>query len=484
MAAIQFNNLDSLIPVFRSVAQGKSLSSRLNYSKAINCLDTFAGTYSYSSDFPSRRFLADWFLNMRARGISRKTAVHYLDIISALYKDALSSNDAATVGGVPDGKVFSQFKADLRRLPSVDCPVDDSLLKKLLSLTKSASSNAGEGQCAADILLYSLLNRALPLAEVAKVKTTDIDPDSDAIAVIMRRNAAPNRRYLFPLSQSKLTPRQLEEQVSRMVFRFLLVNHFPEVASVANTVRLIWACAAMKCGLPGSEILTMVGEGIVGCPELSLCVPAEISEERQRLLSDTVNSLFADNPLRWYAMKLRSRVDFEDVEERVRSVDGNFLRPEFFYPYDEIRKRVGKKIVKDRQPVIRDIVFFKDRVTDIFPLFSKIGDLAWCYTVSGKPGGDYAPIPRGSFERFQETIGHFTPEYEVAPIGGFEPEEGETVVIINGPLSNYEFEVDKAKTDEGNVIFQLNMVGDNGFQWRTTARKRQLDRPAPAKTTA
>ena len=46
-------------------------------------------------------------------------------------------------------------------------------------------------------------------------------------------------------------------------------------------------------------------------------------------------------------------------------------------------------------------------------------------------------------------------------------------MIINGPLANYEFEVEKA-TDADNVIFQLNMIGDNGFQWRTSAKKRQI----------
>lgn len=293
--------------------------------------------------------------------------------------------------------------------------------------------------------------------------------------MLVERNASPTRKYLFPLDQSKLTPKQLAESVeNKMRSRFVGFN-IPIIQSVDNTIRLIWAFAAMKCGIPGSEIVALMGSAITteGIPEMSLCVEANISQERREALTETVSTLLSNNPPRWYAMKLRSRVEFEDVEQRSQRFDVSALQPEFFYPLEEICKRVGKKIIKDKQPVIRDIVFFKLRATDIFPLFCKIGDLAWCYTTTGKPGGDYAPIPKSSFERFQETIGHFTPEYEIAPIGGFEPKEGESVVIINGPLANYEFEVEKAK-DTDHVIYQLNMIGDNGFQWRTSAQKRQI----------
>lgn len=470
----------NLIEKFRSVVSEKSESSRLNYLKAIKCLETFLGTYSYSSDFPSEQTLGDWFLNMRVQGFSCKTAVHYLDIISALYKEtAQASNPEAS-------KIFCRVKVRAKQIQgqAKGCPIDGRSLNMILSITRSESALPNMSQCVADILLFALLNRAMALAEVAKVKVSDIETPCDAVSVIVRRNSNPSRKYLFPLEQSKLTPKQLAENTEGRVRGLLEAKNVPIVRSVDNTIRLIWAYAAMKCGIPGSEIAAVMGPAIAidDIPEMSLCVKADLNDDRRAALTETVNSLFSNNPLRWYAMKLRSRVRFEDVELRTRSLDENILRPEFFYPLDEIRRRVGKKIMKDNQPVIRDIVFFKLRVTDIFPLFCKIGDLAWCYTKTGRPGGDYAPIPKSSFDRFQETIGHFTSEYEIAPIGGFEPKDGESVVIINGPLANYEFEVEKAKNAD-NVIFQLNMIGDNGFQWRTSAGKRQLEPLSPQRMT-
>ncbi|MCM1429795.1 MAG: hypothetical protein NC097_08395 [Clostridium sp.] len=455
------NDIDSLIQKFRSVISGKSEASRLNYGKAVKCFETFAGTYTYSSDFPSQQFLADWLLNMRMRGISPKTATHYLDIVSALYRETVKDPNPENLN------IFRQFKVQAKQTTSSkkNCPIDNRLFYKLLAIINSPSVNY---QLSADILLYSLLNRACPLAEVAKVKVKEIENPSDTISEIVNRNSDANRKYLFPLDQSKLTAKQLTGNVERKIQTLFAVNNLPVIESIDNTIRLIWTYAALKCGIPGSEIIAMIGEIADGIPELRLCTPAEISSERQRALTKTINTLFSNNPVHWYAMKLRTRVEFKDVENRIKYLDERTLRPEFFYPLDEIRKRIGKKIIKETQPVIKDIVFFKLRVTDIFPLFCKIGDLAWCYTTTGRPGGDYAPIPRSSFNRFQETIGHFTPEYEIAPIGGFEPKEGETVVMINGPLAHYQFEIEKAPA-RGNVIYQLNMVGSNGFQWRTSA---------------
>ncbi|MCM1140892.1 MAG: hypothetical protein NC453_20165 [Muribaculum sp.] len=471
MAVNQEGNIDILIKKFRSMALTKSDTSRRNYDKAIRCLETFMGTYPYASDFPSEQTLADWLLNMRVRGISGKTVIHYIDIISALYKDVISES-------TPNNpRLFSEFKARAKQIltsTTKEWPIDDKILKRILSITKSSSAFSEKMLVASDIFTFSLLNGAMSLLDVAKVKTDEIDDSSDAISVIIKRNSELNRKYLFPLNQSKLTTKQLAENAELKVRGLFVANHITEVESIDDTIKLIWTYAALRCGIPGSEIIAILGAPVRSIPESTICVKSDISIERRSALMETVNTLFCNNPLRWYAMKLRSHVVFEDVENRVKNLDDHILRPEFFYPYDEIRKRVGKKIVKEQQPVIPDIVFFKLRVTDIFSLFNRIGDLAWCYTITGKPGGDYAPIPKRSFERFQETIGHFTPEYEIAAIGGFEPKEGESVVIISGPLANYEFEVDKhVNTD--NVIFQLNMIGDNGFQWRTSAKKRQIE---------
>lgn len=457
--------MPDLIEKFRMKVDSKGENSRGNYLKAINCLETFMGTYPYSSAFPSEQTLADWFLNMRSQGLSLKTSIHYYDLISALYNE--------TFPGTENSGVFGSFKARIKEMPFTDNPIDGKCFNKILSITKAASSPGGNASLGADIFLYSILRKGMPPGEVALVKMAEIDNEEETMAVLAARYASSRRKYLFPLSQSSHTARQLSRLAETLVAGMLADHGVPVVISVDNTMRLIWACAALQCGIPGSEIIALLGSSVSGIPEMALCSSAHLDRVRESALEKAVTRMFADNPCRWYAMKLRSRVDFIEVEERVSSLSAKMARPEFFYPYEEIRKRVGKKLVKDRRPVIKDIVFFRLRVTDIFPLFCRIGDMAWCYTTTGRPGGDYAPISRREFERFQETIGQFTPDYEIAPIGGFEPEEGETVVVLNGPLANHPLEIEKIR-NSGNVIFQLNMVGDNGFQWRTKVRRQQL----------
>ena len=181
MIVAQDSAVGDLIEKFRSVVSGKSESSRLNYVKAIKCLETFLGTYTYSPDFPSSQTLGDWFLNMRMRGISGKTAIHYLDIVSALYKDTASDSN------LDASKIFGQFKVCAKKILDMakSWPVDDKIFNKILSITKSATPDSNVSQCAADILLYSLLNGAMSLAEVAKVKVGEIEAENDAVAVIL-----------------------------------------------------------------------------------------------------------------------------------------------------------------------------------------------------------------------------------------------------------------------------------------------------------
>ncbi|MCM1139387.1 MAG: hypothetical protein NC453_12525 [Muribaculum sp.] len=467
----QIDNIEGLIEKFRSAASGKSDATRLNYLKAINCLDTFLGSYSYAQEFPSLQTLADWLLNMRMRGLSSKTALHYIDIISAICKGT------ATHDGTD---VFSQFRQKAVQVlnQKTEWPIDDAAFGKIRKLSAASLASNGTMRLAADMMTYALLSDGMPLFQVATLKKTDIAAPTDPLSEIIKRNSAPNRKYIFALNQSECTPKQLSRKTEWLISDLFAANGIAKNQSADDAIKLIRAYAAMKCGIPGSELLSLLETAPSGIPELALCLKADISDRQRSTLLQTIHTQFSGDPRRWYAMKLRGRVAFQDLEQRIRTLDKHLPRPEFFYPYEEIRRRVGKKMVKNSKPVIRDIVFFKLRLTDIFPLFCRIGDLAWVYTTTGRPGSDYAPIPKKSFERFQDTIGQFTPEYDIAPIGGFRPKEGEKVVVINGPLASYNFEVDKV-TDADNVIFQLNMIGDNGFQWRTSARQRQLE---PAKS--
>jgi len=469
MADSQERDIMRMMDEFRMKALEKSESSIRSYHKAIASFASFVGTYFRVSDFPSESFLADWFLHMRIQGLTEKTALLYFDVIAALYRETEDN---------PNDNAYNVFRSVKSRIKSREKSssfygLNAQTLQRVRDITKNAPYLHGKTSVASDILLFSLLNRGMAVMDAAKLKTVDVASGDMEIDALVKRQSSPRRKYLFDLNQSRLTDKKLKVHVEVLIADFLSLRNIPLIQSVDNTIKAIWAYAALNCGISGSEVLSILGSAPYGITELGLCIPAEIDETKKRALAKTVIAPFVDNPLRWYAMKLRPRVNYDDVIGRIANLDDKINRPEFFYPYDEITKRVGKKLVHGKQPVIKDVVFFKLRVTDIFPLFCKIGDIAWCYTTTGKPGGDYAAIPQRSFEHFQETIGHFTPDYEIAAIGGFEPAEGETVVVLNGLLTNQEFDIEKIENRE-NAIFQLHMTGNNGIQWRTKAKRHQL----------
>lgn len=451
----QGNDPFRLIDFFRTKAAGKSEQSSRNYMKAIACLDSFFNAYPYAADFPSTQTLGDWFAAMRAQGLSTKTAAHYLDIIAAL-------------ADTTDAQTFKEFKARLKTLATLR--MEESAVKRALAVLKSAAHQPGQ---AADIMLLAIINGETSLLKAAQTKTADVNMSNPEVADIVSRNASPRRQYLFALEQPRLTERQLAAEVDRKVRELLIMRNIPTIENADNTVRLIMAHAALRCGISGSEIIALLGEAPIGLPELALCSSADITPDQKSMLARAIATYLTSNPMRWYAMKLRPHIDFSRLIERL-SAPGSPNAPELFYPYEEIARRIGKRLVYDRKPIIRDVVFFRSRLTDIAPLFSHIGDLAWCYTTSGRPGSDYAAIPAPSFHAFQEAINAFTPDYEIAPLGAYEPAPGEEVIVINGLMSTYRFDIEKILPAAGPALIQLHMIGNNGIQWRTSARPAQL----------
>ncbi len=188
-------------------------------------------------------------------------------------------------------------------------------------------------------------------------------------------------------------------------------------------------------------------------------------------------------------MQLRPGVRFTDICRRIDQLRDcslftvhSSLDIELFYPSEEISRLIGKKIVTRQRPFIHSVVFFRAKLTDIGRLFSKIGDLAWCYRQSARPGAPYADISDRQFHLFQQTIAHFTPDYEVAATGDLELKEGDRVEILGGLFAGQQATVDSryairdtryANAASG-VIYRLNIIGDNGIDWRITVDPRLL----------
>lgn len=448
-----------LLDFFCVKTDSMSDASVSDYRKAVASLRNFISSESGSSPI-SQVLIEDWLVYMSFRGMSVKTALHYLDLISSLY--GMAVNDGLAVSS----EMFAKTKARVKRLSADSWKplVTQNDFSRMLNLTKTAYRQSGELALASDMILFSLVNNVMPIRQVALLKREDILGFPRESLTIAERHSNPKRRYIFPLDQTKRTPRQLEAYAEQLAAHLLDLRNIRILGDVQETVMTYWAFAALQCGIAASDVVGILGCPTSGIPSLVICSQTDdYSESRIARIRNTVSGVFLENPPAWYAMRLRPGVKFDTIDERVCALGANIRRPEFFYPCNEIARRLKKKLVYKQKPILPDIVFFKSRATDVQSLFAKIGDLAWCYTNDGS----YASIPYHAMEQFQKAIGKFTPDYEVGPVGSISLRKGDRIVVAGGPFMGLEGEIKDETFDRENVIYRILLWGENNdIEWR------------------
>lgn len=512
--------LISLLPEFRRLSAEKSPSSARSYLKGVRSLaeylrsvgseapgntesddsgntesngsgNTEGGNFTGNTltcggaDFESKfgRLLAGWILDMHLRGLTLRTSLLFFDIISGLYGTAVRR------GLAPATEVFKTIKSEVRELMATR---DESVFTRsdysavMESARKAATHlypgkgviTSGKGETpaqdngtsplpAADLLLLALLNPDMDMPALLAVRRRDTAAFDETSAAVLNRHASSRRQYVFDLVTRPTTAKgylKISEPLMRSLFNRVGVKSPLDASGIVSSV---WALSALKGGVSPEDVLGVIGHIPQGIPLLGLFERSEVSPARLGMIKRVVSSAFSCDPYRWYAMRLRPRVKFTDLAGRLSELSGELTPPILFYPSEEIARRTGRRLEFETRPVIKDVVFFRSRLTDILPLFSRIGDMAWCYTTTGRPGAPYAPIPRRAFERFQQTVGSFTPDFEVAPWGGLTPREGERVVMVGGLFEGQEADVEQVKLkDSEPAIYRLRFYSDNGIEWR------------------
>lgn len=477
MADTERYSLTDLLDFFRTATEGERSATRVSYQKAVAAFGAYIQSRdSLAGEIVDTRLLEDWLVHMCLRKLTFKTASYYFDIVSGLYSAAVRE------GIAPATTAFSEVKSRVKALGAAAWTrnMSDDEFQRVIGVTRSAHSQKGDIATATDMMLFSLLNGCLKLAEVAKVKHSDLPAYASGSEEIAGRHIDPRRRYVFDLQQSMRTPRQLDRYINDLELTLFRLRNLPLTGTVDDTLRAYWACAALRCGFSGSEIVSALGCVPAGLPVLAICSRVEPSAERLAAMREAVACQLLTNPLRWYAMRLRPGVRFEDVQKRFRIFSSEIAQPEMFYPCDEIVRRIGKRLVAERRPVIADVVFFRSRITDILPIFRHIGDLAWCYTSGGKSGGSYASITDYEFRVFQQAIGQFTPDFEVGPIGTLSLREGDRIVVVGGMMPGQTGDIARIVTDRSqNVIYRIRFGSPNGMKWDFGVDAR-IARTAPA----
>ncbi len=441
------------------------------YGKAVRSLCSFVGNDRSVSLDHLGEVLPSWLVSLRMRDVSLVTALDYLKSISGLYGRTVRR------GLVPSVEVFSSLRGAL--LQRGDALWRSGIARSDYSRFQNflTSSLVGDNDVSVYLILLSFFCGGCPVHEVSKWRKRCLPPlDSVSASVVERQLSRSSREYLFSLSQSKRTPRQLERYVNGIAMETFVRQGINVFGSADETVRSYWSYSALSCGHRAVDVLSCLQGVPVGVPFLGLCPPSSGSPVTFESLRKSVSSQYISAPLRWYAMRLRPRVSYEDLTDRLSALGASITIPELFYPCREIAKRIGRKIVFSSEPFISQVVFFRMRYADISGLFGSIGDLAWCYRSGSGSDSVYSAISESSFSAFQQAIGRFTSGMLQSPA----PEErlslGDDVVIVGGNCQDQSGEIIKLEESgvDGMVTYLVRIFNRLTSNFTVRVSPRQL----------
>ena len=273
-----------------------------------------------------------------------------------------------------------------------------------------------------------------------------------------------NYSLIIDLRVKKITTYGKEQFLKdqKELFDSINLTELPYLGDAPSDKKLDWACMALKCGFPASVVLAITGPLAPNLDILALCEQQKLSSEYISEIFKSVAETASGKRNQWFAMRLRPYVTFERLLERFQKISGLARIPELFYPCREIAHKVGRKIVWKGQPLIRDIVFFKYNITDIYPLFQYLYDIAWCYRNPGNGAEKFAAIPDKAMEDFREALGLIGPEFEISPAGEMNLNPGDEVVIIAGDFASNKARILKSSAKSGNTVYRVMLLDSFG----------------------
>lgn len=244
-----------------------------------------------------------------------------------------------------------------------------------------------------------------------------------------------------------------------------IVNYpLSETKQTNESIKFLWACVALNAGIKANEVKEIIGKTPEKLPILNLCNESGLNlEEKEDIIRKVAQSL-KEEEKKWFAMRLRPKVNYDILLDRFGNISSEVTIPELFYPHEEIARMVGRKIVWKGKPVIRDVVFFKMRKSEIYSLFTKIYDLAWCYRTPGEGTPNYASIPEKAMDDFRSAIGILSPGFEVTSIGDMKLKAGDEVVIVTGDYAKEHAKIIKEamNSDDNHKIYRVSLLNSNG----------------------
>ena len=347
---------------------------------------------------------------------SPSTRSQYLRQLQRFYRDA------ARAALIHSTDIFrTLLSAPTTAEPTSDGATAKSALAILRSIALSTTLPPRQ-QAAADILLLGLLAGGLPPGEAAQLRRDAPGMDLPlARAIRQRHRESPQQLYAVPLDQWRRRPAAVAREVEALLQPLLAGQGY--AGPLNDVAARAWVEAAAIGGYTDPQIRASVHHTPAAYAHLDFVEPAQLTEADRTAMAAAVATAVIDYTEQWHVITLRPipagakgkqpRTGRERSAEQISKALAASQIATTFYPYEELVKRMGKKLQKYSRPYIAGFMFFKSSepaIPAIQPLIKQ-----WGSVMRGpdRQSPAYAVVPRTQMEQFQRTIGLFSPDAEV-----------------------------------------------------------------------
>lgn len=401
-----------------------------------------------------------WIGMMLMKGMKHSTVKRYFGKMHSIYNDWVC------------GSNIDPFAGALSALNDAYTPFAEESHRNLELVKRLFSKNEKSVEWKAiTVFLYLLYNVEATFLDVISLTFADVRkfcPQIDDI--VEAQKSSFGRKYVFDFKQGKCRPSQIFKTLSADMEIVLKATgmKFDNGGFSRDSITSIWIGAAIEAGIDIPAIRSIVSAVPQDYAALSLVKGHDLTDsEREEIICHVANYI-NDNANRWFVMKLRNGVKIEDIKKRICDLLPERLNTmTLFYPVRGIVKRRGKRTVKDEEPYLPDLLFFKTQRYKVRSLFAAIGDLSWCFRTSGLPGSEYSVIPNKEMTRFQQCVGQFTPDVKMELMDIDRPlERGRKVRIVGGIMAGYEGEIIDVEGEPGMRMFFLKIANMTRAAWK------------------
>lgn len=400
----------------------------------------------------------EWIARMSIEGKKSSTCKRYFTKVQAVYKHWLGDGCSGTFDSL------AKFIDSLKETSDRNVSRNGEMVKRLFG--RNERSDDWQTVC---ICLYLLYNPMASLADVVDLTFDSAPQFCPQIADIINSfDSSHGRKYVFALKQGKSRPNEICRKLTRQLQDLLTsVGMKFEYGFSRSSITAIWIDAALKANVALSGIRSCVGAIPPEYPALSLVGRSDFPVvDKENIICQVADSINC-HAKRWFAMKLRSGVKAENIEEAIKEcLPGRLNTIELFYPTRAEVRKANKKRIVENIPILPDILFFKSTRDRVKSLFASIGNLAWCFRTTSAPDSDYSVISHREMLSFQRCIGQFTEDMRMELIDtGQQLVRGRRVKITGGMMAGYQGEIIDVENEPGKRVFFLSIANYKKARW-------------------